>query len=228
VICLLSVPDTIALIFSLSFVGTRHHSHILVSQLNISYAKRGILKSKCFSGFLFLTFPSGNCIFHAEKSAVLSFVGTVHHSPNFRFNQACIENIEYLADRRLDKTQILQLASCAYIQDKHNIIIKGASGNGKSYLACAFGNAACRQYYAVKYVRLPDLLEELAIARGEGIYKNVMKSYKKVELLILDEWLLTSLKENEARDLLEIVAARHQVASTIFCSQSIHRDGMKK
>jgi DNA replication protein DnaC len=138
---------------------------------------------------------------------------------NFRYNHACIEDIEYHADRRLDKTQILRLASCTYIQDKHNLIIKGVSGNGKSYLACAFGVAACRQLYTVKYVRLPDLLEELAVARGEGIYKKVMKSYTKVDLLILDEWMLTSLRENESRDLLEIVEARHQVASTIFCSQ---------
>ncbi|QCJ40841.1 AAA family ATPase (plasmid) [Bacillus sp. S3] len=138
---------------------------------------------------------------------------------NFRYPQACIEDIEYHADRRLDKTQILRLASGDYIQGKHNLIIKGASGNGKSYLACAFGIAACRQFYTVKYVRLPDLLEELAIARGEGNYKKVMKAYKKADLLILDEWLLTSLRENEARDLLEIVESRHQVASTIFCSQ---------
>jgi DNA replication protein DnaC len=138
---------------------------------------------------------------------------------NFRYPQACIEDIEYHADRRLDKTQILRLASGDYIQGKHNLIVKGASGNGKSYLACAFGIAACRQFYTVKYVRLPDLLEELAIARGEGIYKKVMKVYKKADLLILDEWLLTSLRENEARDLLEIVESRHQFASTIFCSQ---------
>jgi len=138
---------------------------------------------------------------------------------NFWYHQACIEDIEYHADRQLDKTQILRLASYTYIQNKHNLIIKGASGNGKSYLACAFGISACRQLYSVKYIRLPDILEELAVARGEGMYKKVLKSYTKVDLLILDEWLLTSLRENEARDLLEIVEARHQVASTIFCSQ---------
>lgn len=136
-----------------------------------------------------------------------------------RYNQACIEDIEYHADRKLDKTQILRLASGNYIQDRHNLIIKGASGNGKSYLACAFGIAACRQFYQVKYIRLPDLLDELAVARGEGTYQKTMKAYKKVNLLIIDEWLLTSLRENEARDVLEIVEARHQVASTIFCSQ---------
>jgi DNA replication protein DnaC len=137
----------------------------------------------------------------------------------FRYSHACIEDIEYHPDRKLDKTQILRLASGNYIQDKRNMIIKGASGNGKSYLSCAFGIAACRQFYTVKYIRLPDLLDELAVARGEGIFKKVMKSYKKVTLLILDEWLLTSLRDHEARDLLELVEARHQVASTIFCSQ---------
>ena len=135
-----------------------------------------------------------------------------------RYNQACVEDIEYHADRKLDKAQILRLASGNYIQDRHNLIIKGASGNGKSYLACAFGIAACRQFYQVKYIRLPDLLDELTVARGEGTYQKTMKAYKKVNLLIIDEWLLTSLRENEARDVLEIVEARHQVASTIFCS----------
>lgn len=140
-------------------------------------------------------------------------------SAEFRDSQACIEDIEYHADRKLDKTQILRLSTGRYIQEKHNIIIKGASGNGKTYLGCAFGIAACRQFYKVKYIRLPDLLDELAVARGEGIYRKVIKKYTKVDLLILDEWLLTSLKETEARDLLEIIESRYQAASTIFCSQ---------
>lgn len=137
----------------------------------------------------------------------------------FRYPQASIEDIEYHADRKLDKAQILRLSSCGYIQERRNLIIMGASGNGKSYLACAFGMAACRNYYNVEYIRLPDLLDELAVARGEGVFKKVMKHYKKVSLLILDEWLLTPLKETQAMDLLEIVEARHQNASTIFCTQ---------
>jgi DNA replication protein DnaC len=138
---------------------------------------------------------------------------------DFQQSNACIEDVEYHADRKLDRTQILRLATGAYIQDKLNIIIMGASGAGKTYLACAFGIAACRNFYPVKYVRLPELLNELAVARGEGIYQRVMKTYKKIPLLIMDEWLLVSLKEGEARDLLEIVEARHQKGSTIFCSQ---------
>lgn len=137
----------------------------------------------------------------------------------FRDSQASIENIEYHPDRKLSKAQILRLSTGNYIEEHHNVIIKGASGNGKTYLGCALGIAACRQFFKVKYIRLPDLLDELAIARGEGIYRKVMKKYIKLDLLILDEWLLTSIKENEARDLLEIIESRYQNGSTIFCSQ---------
>jgi DNA replication protein DnaC len=140
-------------------------------------------------------------------------------SADFSDNNACIENIEYTADRKLDKTQITTLATCNYIQEKHNIIILGAAGAGKSYFGCAFGVAACRNFYTVKYIRLPELFNDLAVARGEGTYKQVIKEYKRISLLILDEWLLIPLSSLEARDLLEIVEARHKHASTIFISQ---------
>ena len=132
---------------------------------------------------------------------------------------ACVEDISYSADRQLDKAQILRLASCSYIQNANNVIILGATGTGKTYLACALGNAANRNYYETKYIRLPDLLVEIALARSDGTYRDVMKKYKKPRVLILGEWLLYPLKETEARDLLEIIEARNQTASTIFCSQ---------
>lgn len=138
---------------------------------------------------------------------------------NFDQSYASIGDLNYSAGRKLDKSQINRLATCEYIADKHNIIIMGAAGAGKSYLACAFGMEACKHYYTVKYVRLPELLTDLAVARGEGIYKKVLSQYRKVNLLILDEWMLVSLTETEARDLLEIIHARHKKASTIFCSQ---------
>ena len=138
---------------------------------------------------------------------------------DLQHSSAAIENIEYHADRKLDKGQIARLANCAYITEKHNIIILGASGSGKTYLSCAFGIAACRNFYTVKYVRLPDLLNEMAVARGEGIYQKVRNHYQKVSLLILDEWLLLPLTSSEARDVLDIVEARHKRASTIFSSQ---------
>lgn len=138
---------------------------------------------------------------------------------DYAISGACIEDIEYHPDRKLDKAQIVRLATCNYIQEYHNVVILGATGSGKTFLSNAFGMAASRNFYTVKYVRLPDLLSEMAIARGEGTYRKVIKQYKQVKLLILDEWLLFPLKETEARDLLEIVEARHKKASTIFCSQ---------
>jgi DNA replication protein DnaC len=138
---------------------------------------------------------------------------------NFAFPGACVEDIEYRGDRNLDKALIARLATCRYVDEYHNIILLGATGSGKTYLACAFGNKAAHDFYTVRYVRLPELLAELAIARAEGKYAKVLSRYKQVKLLILDEWLLYPLKESEARDVLEIAESRYKKASTIFCSQ---------
>ncbi len=140
-------------------------------------------------------------------------------SAGFSDNSACIENVEYAPDRKLDKAMITTLATCNYIQEKHNIVILGAAGAGKSYLGCGFGIAACRNFLGVRFIRLPELLNDLAVARGEGTFKTVIKEYKKVSLLVLDEWLLMPLSPSEARDLMEIVEARHKRGSTIFISQ---------
>lgn len=139
----------------------------------------------------------------------------------FLNSKACIEDLEYHEDRRLDKALILKLASGTYIHNSHNIILKGPTGSGKSFLATAFGISACRQFYNVKYIRLPELLDELTLAKlaADGSYRKSIKKYTKVDLLILDEWLLTDLSTDEAAILLEITEARHKVGSTIFCSQ---------
>jgi len=138
---------------------------------------------------------------------------------DYVFPNACLEDIEYHSDRKLDKALITRLGACNYINEYHNVIILGATGSGKTYLANALGMTASRNFYTVRYIRLPDLLGELAIARAEGNYRKVIKQYKQVKLLILDEWMLYPLKEAEARDLLEIAECRHKKASTIFCSQ---------
>jgi DNA replication protein DnaC len=133
--------------------------------------------------------------------------------------QAHVADINYTAQRKLDQALISRLTTGTYIAEKHNVIIMGATGSGKSYLGCAFGIEACKQFYSVKYIRLPDLLTDMAIARGEGTIKKLLHQYRNVNLLILDEWMLVALKESEARDLLEIIHYRHKKASTIFCSQ---------
>ena len=99
----------------------------------------------------------------------------------------------------------LCLASCAYIHEAHNGIIMGPIGTGKTYLACALGMAASRSRYSVRYIRLPDLLVEIFVARVNRTYRDFMNKLKKEKLLILDEWLLYLLKEAAARDVLELV-----------------------
>lgn len=140
-------------------------------------------------------------------------------SADFRYPNACMEDIEYHADRKLNKSQLLELSTCRYIYDNHHIILEGAAGTGKSYLASALGIAACRSFIKVRYIRLPDLLNELAIAHGEGTYQKVIKAYQKIDLLILDEFLLIPLSSDQARELLEIVEARTRQGSVIFCTQ---------
>ena len=138
---------------------------------------------------------------------------------DYTYPGACLEDIEYHPDRKLDKALITRLSTCSYLADFRNIIILGATGSGKTYLANAFGVTASRNFSSVRYIRLPELLAELAAARVEGAYRKVILKYKQVKLLIIDEWLLYPLKDAEARDLLEIAESRYRKASTIFCSQ---------
>ena len=109
------------------------------------------------------------------------------HKAHFALPGAEIEDVEYYEDRRLDKAQILRFATCQYIEDKHHIILKGASGSGKTFLACALGNAACRKFKSVRYIRMPELLEELGLAQAAGELKKTLKSFQKVDLLILGQ-----------------------------------------
>lgn len=140
-------------------------------------------------------------------------------SAGFADSSACVEGIEYFSGRRLDRTQITRLMTCNYITEHRNVMLLGATGSGKTYLACALGMMAARNFYSVKYIRLPELFVELSIARNNGTFPRVMQQFKKPALLIIDEWLLYPLKESEARDLLEIAEARYRKGSTIFCSQ---------
>ena len=124
------------------------------------------------------------------------------HNAGFDQPEASIMDINYTSGRLLDKELIQTLGTGQYIREQHNVIILGATGSGKTYIGCALGMEACKQGFTVKYVRLPELLEDLAIARGQGSFKKNVAQLKKFDLLIIDEWMLVSLSETEARDLL--------------------------
>lgn len=153
-----------------------------------------------------------------QNNKVNRFIRNAH----FSAPSATIEEIEYYEDRQLDKAQMLRFSTCKYIEEGHHIILKGASGNGKTYIACALGNAACRRFKSVQYIRMPELLDELNIAKGCGDLQKLLKAYKKVDLLIIDEWLIRCLTPQESYNLLEIMEARcgqNPSHSMILCTQ---------
>ncbi|WP_330623354.1 IS21-like element helper ATPase IstB [Acetoanaerobium pronyense] len=143
---------------------------------------------------------------------------------NAEFDQAdaSIMGIDYTSGRRLNKDLIKRLAYCDYIPEHRNIFITGATGSGKTYMACAFGMEACKQHFKTQYVRLPDLLIDLEHSRDEGNYKKVMAKYANPVLLIIDEWLLLKPSPSESKDIFELLHRRRKKSSTIFCSQYRH------
>lgn len=139
---------------------------------------------------------------------------------NARLRQpACLEDIDYRHPRGLSKQVILELSSTRWLDGRRNVLITGPTGIGKSYLACALGNFAARASYTVLYMRAPRLFETLQQARGDGSHLKTLTRLAKVQLLIIDDFLLTPPTDGERRDLLEIVEDRYQLGATVIASQ---------
>ena len=132
---------------------------------------------------------------------------------------ASLENVDFKHPRKLDRQQVLSLGSCSWIQDKHNLLLLGPTGIGKSFLTCAFVERACRRGFTARYVRMPRLLHEVAVGRGDGSYIRLLAGLAKLDLLAIDDWLLAPLRDAERRDLLEVVEDRTERGSTLIASQ---------
>lgn len=132
---------------------------------------------------------------------------------------ACIEQIDFSASRGLNKRLILSLSDCTWVKQHLNMLVVGATGTGKTYLACALAHKACLEGYSAAYVRLPRLFQDLLVAKADGRYTKLMQQLAKLDVLILDDWGLTPFNTEQCRDLLEILDDRHKLRSTIVTSQ---------
>jgi DNA replication protein DnaC len=136
-----------------------------------------------------------------------------------KLSQACLEAIDYPARRELDKALVRQLATGRWIAEHHHLLITGATGTGKTFVACALAHQACRQGYRALYWRVSRLFHALALARADGTYTRLLAKLARVDVLLLDDFGLTPLQEAERRDLLEILEDRYGTRSTIITSQ---------
>jgi DNA replication protein DnaC len=132
---------------------------------------------------------------------------------------ACCEDLDYRHPRGLDKALVTSLATCQWVRDHRNVLITGPTGVGKTWIACALGHQACRDGWTTLYLRLPRLLQDLLLAKGDGRSPKLMTTLAKTELLILDDWGLAALSDENRRDLLELLEDRPERRATIVTSQ---------
>jgi DNA replication protein DnaC len=132
---------------------------------------------------------------------------------------ACIEDIAYRHPRGLDKALMARLTTCQWVREHHNVLITGPTGIGKTWLGGALGHQACRDGLTALYLRLPRFLQELPLAQGDGRYGKLLTTLAKTDVLMLDDWGLAPLSDENRRDLLEIVDDRHDRRATIITRQ---------
>jgi len=136
-----------------------------------------------------------------------------------RMPTACVEDVDYPPKRELDRAIIRQLSSCKWIEEHQNVAVTGPTGTGKSFVACALAQLACRRGYRALYRRVPRLFDELTIARADGTFVRQLARFARAHVLVLDDFGIGSLREQDRRDLLEILEDRYGSRSTIITSQ---------
>jgi len=132
---------------------------------------------------------------------------------------ACVEEIDYRHPRSIDRSYLTSLTLCHWLERHQNLCITGPTGTGKTWLACALGNQACRLGFSVRYLRVPRLFEQLRIAHGDGSYARLMNQLARTDLLILDDWGIQKLNAAQRNDLMEVIEDRSGRTSTLIASQ---------
>jgi DNA replication protein DnaC len=132
---------------------------------------------------------------------------------------ACVENIDFDHKRGLNQSKIMEISQCNWVRNHLSLLITGPTGCGKTYLACALAHKACLQGFSTRYFRLPRLWHDLKVAKADGTFSKWLSQISKVDVIILDDWGLTPLDDEQKRDLLEILDDRYQRSSTIITSQ---------
>ncbi len=136
-----------------------------------------------------------------------------------KLGNACVEDIDYPPRRELDKAVVRQLGSCRWVEEHQNVVVTGSTGTGKTYLACALAQQACRKGYRAIYRRATRLTDELTLARADGTYVQLLGRFARADVLVIDDWGLAPVKDQERRDLLEVMEDRYGTRSTIMTSQ---------
>jgi DNA replication protein DnaC len=158
------------------------------------------------------------CLFRENRR-----LGRLLREAKLKIGEACVEDIDYPPRRELDKAVVRQLATCRWVQEHQNVTVTGATGVGKTYVACALAQHACRRGYSAIYRRASRLFDELTMARADGSYARLLGKLARTDILVIDDWGLTPSRDTERQDLLEILEDRYGSRSTIMSSQ-IPRD----
>jgi DNA replication protein DnaC len=148
---------------------------------------------------------------------------TALREARLKLSSACIEDIDFSPKREIDRAQLRQLATCRWVAEHQNVIITGMTGTGKTYVACALAQQACRKGYRAIYRRASRLFSELALARADGSYPRLLTKLARADVLVLDDWAMSPITDTERRDLLDVLEDRYGTRSTIMTSQISHK-----
>lgn len=198
----------------------KHPTYQQLNQLRLFGMAQALSEQQCLPDLERMSFEERLGLLVEREVSERASTQTAARLRRARLKHAAVpEDVDYRVARGLDRTLFNRLLSCEWIKEHQNVLITGLTGLGKTWLACALSNQACRRGYSSLYLRVPRLFKELAIAHGDGRYVKFITQLAKVDVLLLDDWGVAMLTDSARRDLLEILDDRYGQRSTIITSQ---------